>query len=245
MEVIGLELPLIKEGDNLSSIILASLKGKSVDLLDGDILIVTEKIVSKSQGRLVKLDSIGSSEKAVSLAKETGKDPPLVELILRESREILKVGPNFIITETKDGFVCANSGIDSSNVEEGYVKLLPRDPDGTAQNIRQEIEEASDKRVGVVISDSFGRPFRFGSVGAAIGVSGVVSLWDRRGELDLFGRTLQSTRVAVADLLASTANLVSGDASEGTPVVIIRGLELLGSGSGKELIRNRDQDVFR
>ncbi|MFQ5888267.1 MAG: coenzyme F420-0:L-glutamate ligase [Candidatus Hydrothermarchaeales archaeon] len=245
MEVIGLKLPLIKKGDDLVRIILDTLNREHKPLGEGDILVVTEKIVAKSQGRLVSLDSVTPSKKAISLAKKTGKDPRLVELILRESREILKVGPNFIITETKEGFVCANAGIDSSNIEKGWIKLLPKAPDRTAERMRSEIEKATGKSVGIVISDSFGRPFRCGSVGIAIGAAGIVTLWDRRGEADLFGRTLQTTRVAVADCIASAANLVIGDGAEKVPVVLIKGLELAGEGRARDLIREKEQDVFR
>jgi coenzyme F420-0:L-glutamate ligase/coenzyme F420-1:gamma-L-glutamate ligase len=218
-------------------------KGRALD--DGDIIVVTEKIVAKSQGRLVDLDSVTPSQKAVSLAKRVEKDPRLVELILRESREVLKTGPNFIITETKEGFVCANAGIDSSNVEEGWVKLLPEHPDEAAEKMRGEFERATGKKIGVVIADSIGRPFRCGSVGVAIGASGIVTLWDRRGEADLFGRTLQTTRVAIADCIASAANLVTGDGAEKIPVVLIKGLELTGEGTAGELIREKEKDLFR
>jgi coenzyme F420-0:L-glutamate ligase/coenzyme F420-1:gamma-L-glutamate ligase len=245
MEATGFKLPLIKEGDDLANIILDSLKRKSYHLEDDDIIVVTEKIVAKSQGRLVELDSIEPSEEAISLAERTCKNPRLVELILRESSEVLKAGTNFIITETQDGFVCANAGIDSSNVKEGWIKLLPKDPDGTADRIRRDIEKASEKKVGVVIADSFGRPFRSGSVGVAIGAAGIKALWDRRGEVDLFGRTLETTRVAVADCIASAANLVTGDGAEKIPVVLIRGLKVLGDGRASDLKREKETDVFR
>jgi coenzyme F420-0:L-glutamate ligase/coenzyme F420-1:gamma-L-glutamate ligase len=245
MEIIGLKLPLIKEGDDLVNNILDAIVQENLLLEDDDVLVVTEKIVAKSQGRIVALDSVIPSEKAIALAEKTEKDPRLVEMILRESRTILKTGPNFIITETNDGLVCANSGIDSSNVGEGKVKLLPDDLDGTAKRMHQKISDAVGKKVGVVIADSFGRPFRSGSVGVAIGAAGITTLWDRRGDVDLFGRELQSTRVAVADLIASAANLITGDGAEGIPVVLIKGLKLRGVGKASDLIRDRDQDLFR
>ncbi|RMF88772.1 MAG: coenzyme F420-0:L-glutamate ligase [Methanobacteriota archaeon] len=246
MEAIGLTLPIVREGDDLAGLILRAATEEGLAIEDGDILVVTEKILAKAQGRVVRLDSVTPSEEARALARKTGKDPRLVELILSESREVLAAGDGFLITETLEGFVCANAGIDQSNVEEGFVKLLPEGPDKAAEEIRLEVEKRTGKKVGVVISDSFGRPFRCGSVGVAIGASGVKALWDRRGEADLYGRTLQSTRVAVGDLIASTANLVSGDADEKTPVVLIRGLKgLAGNGRGADLIRSREQDMFR
>lgn len=245
MEIIGLKLPLIKEGDNLVNIILERVHREQLSIEDDDIFVITEKIVAKSQGRVVELESVTPSKQAIDLAEKTEKDPRLVELILRESREVLKTGPNFIITETIDGFVCANSGIDESNVEEGKVKLLPIDPDKTAKSLQQKIARAVGKRVGVVIADSFGRPFRSGSVGVAIGAYGITALWDRRGEADLFGRELQSTRVAVADCIASAANLVTGDGAERMPVVLIKGLKFSGQGKALDLTRDREQDIFR
>jgi len=245
MEIIGLKLPLIKEGDDLAELILRALDRSGITLEDDDIVLITEKIVSKSQGRLVDLKTVIPSEEAVALADTTEKDPCIVELILWESREIVLTGPNFIITETVDGFVCANAGIDASNVEEGTVKLLPSDPDRAAEEIRQKIEKTLGKRFGVVISDSFGRPFRTGSVGVAIGASGLTTLWDRRGETDLYGRELENTRVAVADCIASAANLVTGDGSEGIPVAVIKGLKFTGVGQASDLIRPKEEDLFR
>ncbi len=245
MEIIGLRLPLIEKGDNLVQLALESLSEESRSLEDGDILVFTEKIVAKSQGRMVDLASVSPSAEALRTAETVDKDPRLVELILRESNRVLKIGQNFIVTETKDGFVCANAGIDSSNVEEGHVKLLPRDPDETAEMLRREVQETTGKMVGIVIADSFGRPFRSGSVGVAIGVAGMTALWDRRGEKDIFGRPLQTTRVAVADCIASAANLVTGDAAEKTPVALIRGLNILGEGRGINLLRKSELDLFR
>ncbi len=246
MEIIGLRLPFIKKGDDLVKLIIEGLEKENKELLDGDVLVITEKIAAKAQGRLVELKSVKPSKKALTLAKETGKDPRIVELILNESKEVLKIGPNFIITETNEGFICANAGIDSSNVEEGRAKLLPKDPDGMAKELKKGFDERTGRRVGVVIADSFGRPFRFGSVGVAIGAAGVPTLWDRRGEEDLFGRRLETTRVAVADLLASAANLVTGDASEGIPVALIRGLDFKSKdGIARDLIRDRENDLFR
>lgn len=245
MELIGLDnLPLINEGDDLVEIISRGIKGKEITLEDRDIIVVTEKIVSKAEGMLVRLDSVAPSERAKRLAEKTGKDPRIVELILKESREILW-DDVFILAETRHGFVCANAGLDQSNVEDGFVKLLPQDPDASAKKLREKIEAGCGKHIGVLISDSWGRPFRCGSVGVAIGASGIKALWDLRGERDLFGRKLESTRVALGDSLASAASLITGEAGEQVPVVIIKGLNFGGEGSAKDLLREKGEDIFR
>ncbi|MFQ5815299.1 MAG: coenzyme F420-0:L-glutamate ligase, partial [Candidatus Hydrothermarchaeaceae archaeon] len=167
------------------------------------------------------------------------------ELIIGESRDILAIGENFIIVETRNGLVMANAGVDQSNVEDGMAKLLPLDPDLSAREIRSYLEERTGGRLGVIIADSLGRPFRNGSIGVAIGASGVRTLWDRRGEKDMLGKELKVTRVAVGDCLASIANLVMGEAAERTPVVVIRGFDFSGDGKAQDLIRPREKDVFR
>ncbi len=245
MKAIGLDnLPLIKEGDDLVGIIIRGTSDKGIALNDRDIVVVTEKIVSKAEGQLVMLDSVVPSEEARRLAKNTGKDSRIVELILRESKELL-CADKFILAETRHGFICANAGIDQSNIEKGFAKLLPENPDASAEKLRKGIEAKSGKCIGVVISDSWGRPFRTGSVGVAIGASGIKALWDRRGEVDLFGRTLESTRVALGDCLASAASLITGEAGEQIPVVIIKGVDFAGDGSAKDLLREKEEDVFR
>jgi len=241
----SLKLPMIKKGDPIPELILASLEKEGLDLDENDIIVVTEKIVSKSDGKLIDLNTVTPSEKAKKLAEKTEKDPRLVELILKESNEILTVGENFIITETKQGLICANAGIDSSNIEGEKVKILPENPDKTASEIRKTIREKTGKDIGIIISDSFGRPFRYGTVGVAIGASGVNMLWDRRGEKDLYGSVLETTRISVGDCLASLANLVSGDADEKTPVVLIKGGDFKGHGNASDLLREKDKDVFR
>jgi coenzyme F420-0:L-glutamate ligase/coenzyme F420-1:gamma-L-glutamate ligase len=173
-----------------------------------------------------------------------------VEAIINESKEIIKVGPDFIISETKHGFVCANAGIDESNIELGLAKPIPSDPDDSASRIRDRIESSTGKKVAVVISDTQGRAFREGAIGVAIGISGLEPLWDRRGETDLYGRELQTTNIAVADELASAASIVMGQAHEGLPVVLIRGVNYFDylqsdSSKAKSLIRPKKYDVFR
>ncbi len=246
MQAYGVKgIPLINKGDDPAKAIINGLDESKITLEDGDIVVVTEKIVAKAEGRLISLREVNPSENAVEIAEKTGKDPRLVELILKESRKVLRYGKNFLIVETHHGFVCANAGIDQSNVPQGYAKLLPRSPDSSAASIRRSLEKAMGKRLGVVIADSFGRPFRRGSVGVAIGASGVITLWDRRGEKDIYGKELQVTRVAIADCIASTATLLLGDADEEIPVVVIKGLNFLGDGEAKDLLRTREEDIFR
>lgn len=246
MLAIGLNnLPLIKEGDELEKIIAKAIEEKGIKLEDGDIIVVTEKIVSKAEGRVIELNKIKASKKAQELAEKTGKDPRLVELMLREFKEVIKIGENFIIGETKHGFICANAGIDQSNIEEGKVKLLPENPDKSAERIRKFLEKKFNVRLGLIISDSFGRPFRKGSVGVALGASGVIALQDRRGNEDIYGKKLRVTRVAIADCLASLAILITGEGNERIPVVIIKGLNYLGEGKASDLLREKEKDVFR
>lgn len=246
MQAIGLEnISLIEEGDDLVEIIFSALKDKGIELEDNDIIAVTEKIVAKAEGRVVDLTTVKPSKKAEKLAKTTGKDPRIVELILKESKEILGVGKDFIVVETRHGFICANAGVDQSNISAGKAKLLPINPDRSAELIRRGLEEKSQKRLGVIVVDSWGRPFRYGSIGVAIGVSGIKALWDRRGEKDLFGRELEVTRVAIADCLASVASLILGEAKEKIPAVVIKGFNFSGEGKASDLIRLKEEDIFR
>ncbi len=235
--------PFVREGDNLIELLLDSLDKSKLELKNGDIVVVTEKIVAKAEGRVYNLDRIKPSKRALKIGKITGKEPELVELILRETREILYMGEGFLLVETKQGFVCANAGVDQSNLEENKAKLLPENPDRSAEEIRRALEERFNIRIGVIIADSFGRSFRAGSVGVAIGCSGIEALQDRRGERDLFNRELKITRVAMADNIAAMANAVMGEGREGIPVVIIRGLSALGEGSSKDLLRDSQEDI--
>ncbi|MCB0100996.1 MAG: coenzyme F420-0:L-glutamate ligase [Anaerolineales bacterium] len=243
-------IPLIRQGDDLADIILNSLHG--TELQDNDILVLAQKIVSKSEGRMVNLASVTASEQATELAPLLEKDPRLVELILQESNEILRTRKGVIVVEHKLGFVCANAGIDHSNVvgegkqNEDYVLLLPEDPDRSAQHLRDEIKKRTGKTLGVMIIDSHGRAWRNGTVGVCIGLSGIPAIMDERGWQDLFSYTLKATIVGVADELAAAASLVMGQAAEGTPVVHVRGFPYpLGEGALKDLIRPKDMDMFR
>jgi coenzyme F420-0:L-glutamate ligase/coenzyme F420-1:gamma-L-glutamate ligase len=245
-------IPLIQPNDDLGQLILEALPWAGITLQDDDILVLAQKIVSKAQGRLVNLVEVIPSEAAQALATQTGKDARLMELVLRESNAVLRTRPGSIIVEHRLGFVCANAGIDHSNVAgegngmEEWVLLLPENPDTAALEIRQRLETASKVRLGVIIIDSHGRAWRLGTVGVAIGLSGLPAVADLRGQPDLFGYTLRITQVGVADELAAAASLVMGQAAEGTPVVHVRGFPYpLREGSLRELLRPKEQDLFR
>jgi coenzyme F420-0:L-glutamate ligase/coenzyme F420-1:gamma-L-glutamate ligase len=218
-------------------------------LEDGDVLVIAQKIISKAEGRLVRLDSVSPSDRAIEVAQITHKDPRLVQLILAESESISRMAPGVLIVRHRLGFTSANAGIDRSNVKQDgsseTVLLLPEDPDRSAQDIRRAVAERCDVSIGVVISDSHGRPFRLGTVGVAIGVAGLPALWDRRGEADLHGFVLQHTDVGVADELAAAAGLLMGQGAEGLPVVLLRGLDFQGKdGRATDLVRPKEKDLY-
>lgn len=242
----------VTAGDNLVDILINSLKKSHIRLKNGDVLVVTQKIVSKSEGRLVNLSTVKVTDEARLVAAEVEKRPELVQLILEESNEVLRKKPGTIIVETRSGFVCANAGIDHSNVKgdwgdpEDWVLLLPKDADASAERIRKGIEEVAGKKVGVLIIDSVGRAWRNGTIGMAIGLSGLPSLVDLRGVDDLYNYKLRVTVVAAADGLAAAASLMMGEAAEGTPVVHVRGFPYpSGDGSARQLVRSKSQDLFR
>lgn len=245
-------IPIIRQGDNLADIILNSLHESNLEMKDNDILVLAQKIVSKSEGRMVNLKDVEPSQRAVELGAETEKDPRLVELMLRESNEVVRFRKGVIIMEHRLGFICANAGIDHSNVmgggteQEEYVLLLPENPDASAKQLCEQLQQQTGKNIGVMIIDSHGRAWRNGTVGICIGLSGVPAVVDERGWKDLFGYTLKATIVGVADELAAAASLVMGQAAEGTPVVHVRGFPyLLGEGSLQDLIRSKETDMFR
>jgi coenzyme F420-0:L-glutamate ligase/coenzyme F420-1:gamma-L-glutamate ligase len=242
-------LPLIRGGDDLTSLIIAAL-GPNYSPVQGDILVIAQKIVSRAEGRVVALDEVRPSAQAYELATESEKDPRLVELILRESREVLRVRPGLIVVEDRRGFVCANAGIDRSNVvqagEGDRVALLPADPDASARRLRARIHELTGSWLGVVINDSHGRAFREGTVGVTVGVAGLPALQDRRGDTDLTGYVLEHTVIGLADEIAAAASLLMGPAAEGVPAVLVRGLDLpSGNSNATELQRPREKDLFR
>lgn len=245
-------IPLIREGDDLARLILEGLERAGVQAEDGDVLILAQKIVSKAEGRLVYLPDVDPSDEALALAETTGKDARILDVILRESRSILRQREGLIVVEHRLGFVCANAGVDRSNVrgeygeDDDWVLLLPEDPDGSAQKLREELEHETGKQLAVLIIDSHGRAWRMGTAGVCIGAAGFPALLDLRGEPDLFKVTLKSTEVGLADEIASGASALMGQANEGRPVIHLRGLPYeLREGSCQELIRPEEQDLFR
>ena len=244
-------IPIIKPGDDLSVLIISALDRAQIVLENGDILVLAQKIVSKSEGRSVNLTSVNPSGKAFDLAPKVDKDPRLIELIFQESKSILRTRPGTIIVEHRLGFICANAGIDHSNVSadnalDDQVLLLPENPDASAKSLRTRLEDWCKVSLGILIIDSHGRAWRMGTVGVAIGFSGVPGLVDLRGEPDMFGRILSITQIGAADELAAAASLLMGQAAEGNPIVHVRGFPYqLREGGLEELIRPEDQDLFR
>jgi len=245
-------IPMIHPGDDLGAILLVALAAGGISLQDGDVLVVAQKIVSKAEGRWMNLAQVKPSARALDLGEKINKDPRLVELVLQESHEVLRTRPGTIIVEHRLGFICANAGIDHSNVAgegsgaEEWVLLLPKDPDTSAEVLRQHLQGVTGAQVGVLVIDSHGRAWREGVVGMAIGLAGMPGLVDLRGQPDLFGYTLRITQIGAADELAAAASLVMGQAAEGTPAVHVRGFPYaLRDGSLAELLRPKEQDLFR
>jgi coenzyme F420-0:L-glutamate ligase/coenzyme F420-1:gamma-L-glutamate ligase len=242
-------LPEIKAGDDLSQTIAAAVEGAGLVPAPFDVIVVAQKIVSKAEGRVVDLNTITPSARALELAAQTRKDPRLVEVVLSESQEVMRVVPNVLIVRHRLGYVMANAGVDRSNVPgaaQDRVLLLPQDPDASADRLRSHLMARWQVPVAVLISDSFGRAWRNGVVNIAIGAAGLPSIIDRRGEYDREGRVLEMTEVGLADAVAAGAALVMGEASEGTPVVLARGLQWTATErNAAALLRSRDQDLFR
>lgn len=271
LELVALPgLPVVSAGDDLAAILREGLARAGLSLADGDVLVVTSKIVSRAEGRFVDLASVVPSDEARALGAEIGKDPSFVELVLRESAAVSRKARGVLIVRHKLGFVCANAGIDCSNAAPAgaapgsgpWALLLPSAPDAAAEALRVALSggdgarapeegdakvgaEGAGVRIGVVISDSFGRPFRFGTVGAAIGLAGLPALWDQRGEKDLFGRRLEATITALGDQVAAAADLVAGQAGEGRAAVLVRGLSFSPvPSSAAELTRPAREDLY-
>lgn len=248
VQVIGIEdLPIIKKGDNIAELVCKALEKQGIHIQDGDIFVITHVVVSRAEEGVINLDEIVPSEFARNIAAHSEKDPALVEVVLRESKSIRRMSNGKLITETKHGFVCANSGVDKSNVPgERNVALLPKNSDRSAEEIRQLIRRLTGCEVAVIVSDTHGRPLRKGEINVAIGVAGIEPLRDRKGENDLFGYVLRVKETAIADELASAAELVIGQANEGVPAALIRGYNYPRSENAKatDLIRPKEEDLF-
>jgi coenzyme F420-0:L-glutamate ligase / coenzyme F420-1:gamma-L-glutamate ligase len=242
MQIFALpNIPAIQPGDDLCRMIIEY--GPATH----DIIVIAQKVISKSEGRIVHLGSVSPSQQAEDLALETGKDARVVELVLRESAKVLRAAPGLMIVQHRLGYIMANAGIDASNAgDEDQVILLPENPDRSARQMADAIKDQTDVDVGIIISDSWGRPWRLGTAGFAIGLAGVQSVIDMRGTPDLDGRALQATSIGVGDELAAAASLLMGQANEGRPVVVIRGLQLQSNEScAQDLVRPAEEDLFR
>ncbi|MCL4744405.1 MAG: coenzyme F420-0:L-glutamate ligase [Burkholderiaceae bacterium] len=242
--------PVVKAGDDLAILLADALVGAGLALRDGDIVVFAQKVVSKAEGRYVDLRQVVPSLRAQSLARDVAKDPRLVEIILSESRRVVRQRENVLIVEHRLGMVMANAGVDQSNVANPdtaeLALLLPKDPDASARRLRFALIQRYNCSLAVIVNDSFGRPWRRGTVGVAIGCAGLVALSDLRGRADMFGRPLRVTEVGLADEVAAAASLLMGQADEARPVVIVRGLEVAGEGTAAAtLIRSPDEDLFR
>ena len=245
-----LGFPLVEPGDDVALLIMDALRANDLSLQQGDVLVVAQKIISKAENRYVRLADVKVSAEAEALAEKAGKDPRQVELILQESKEVIRVRPGVIIVEHRNGYIHANAGIDKSNIridaDDPRVLLLPEDPDASARALRKDIADLGAIAPQVIINDSMGRAWRNGTVGLAIGTAGLAPLYNQIGESDLFGNTLEVTEPAVADELAAGASLVMGQAAEGCPVVLARGASLKHSDCGSaDLLRDKSLDMFR
>lgn len=242
-------LPDFEPGDDLAAAVLAALARAGIELKAADVLVVAQKIVSKCEGAYVCLDEVTPSAHALEIAAITGKDARLIEVILAETSEVLRARDGVIVVATRAGHVCANAGVDASNIPPSgpqRVLKLPADADLSARHIRSALELATGLRLAVIINDSWGRAWRNGTIGHAVGVSGIAALWDRRGELDMYGRELRVTQIGYADEIAAAASLVMGAAGERQPVVVVRGLQAPdGNGTARDLVRDKSRDLFR
>jgi coenzyme F420-0:L-glutamate ligase/coenzyme F420-1:gamma-L-glutamate ligase len=246
LELIGLEsIGEVSPDDSIAQLVCAASAREGIALADGDVLVIAHKIVSKAEGRLVDLAGIAPTSRAAELAQQLDKDAALVQVILDQSRSIIRAGGRALVVETRHGFICANAGVDQSNVGNRHVALLPEDPDGSARRIRDDIRHHSGKNLAVIISDSFGRPWRVGTVDVAIGVAGMRAIKDERGLSDRYGYELKAAVAAIADEIAAAAELVMGK-RDGVPIVLVRGCEFTqAEGSARELLRPEAEDLFR
>jgi coenzyme F420-0:L-glutamate ligase / coenzyme F420-1:gamma-L-glutamate ligase len=243
------DIPDIQAGDDLVFVVLNAIERAGLNFQDGDVLVVTQKIVSKAEGCAVALNDVHPSPQAQDLAAATGKDPRLIEVILRESRGVVRQRGGVLIMETRHGWLCANAGVDRSNVTTSDTEValpLPVDPDASARHLREGLMRATGADIAVIVTDTHGRPWRLGGMNVALGVAGMLPIWDLRGHPDMFGHTLRVTTVARADELAAAAGLVTGQASERLPVVLIRGVAYpRGDGRATDIQRVPEKDLFR
>lgn len=246
MQLIAVKgLPMVKRGDDLGELIVRTADQQGLCIEEGDVVAVAQSVVSKAEGNVIDLRKVKPSQRAVEVATKLNKDPRMVEVILQQSVEIIRLG-HVIISRTKHGFVCANAGVDRSNVDHDHVTILPDDPDASAERIRGTIKSKLGVAVAVLITDTHGRPFRRGCVGVAVGVAGMNPLLDLRGRQDLFGKKLKVTVTSPADAIAAAAVSVMGETNEGTPMVVVKGAEYeRGSGTARELVRAPEHDLFR
>lgn len=243
-------IPLIQRGDDLAAIIMRGLVDAGITLASGDILVIAQKIISKAEGRMVRLRDVSPSPRARELARQSGKDPRFCEIVLWDTREVLRIREGLIVVETPHGWVCANAGIDRSNVaphdSEEWVLRLPEDADRSARELQVRLHEQTGKQIGVIVDDTHGRAWRNGAVGVAIGVAGLPAVEDLRGRADLFGYHLQVTTIGLADQIASAASLLQGQADEGRPIIHVRGIpHSEGEGSSRDIVRAKETDLFR
>jgi coenzyme F420-0:L-glutamate ligase/coenzyme F420-1:gamma-L-glutamate ligase len=238
-------IPIVRRGDDVGELILEAAEKQHLKIEDGDVLAVAQTVISKAEGEVVDLRTIRPSQRAIEIGRRIDKDPRVVEVILQQSAEIVRLA-HVIISRTRHGFVCANAGVDRSNVDEEHVTLLPRDPDASAARIRERIRKKLGVDIAVIVTDTQGRPFRCGCTGLAIGVSGMKPLLDMRGRRDLYGKELKVTVTCPADSLAAAAVMLMGESNEGIPAVLIKGAGYeRGNGSIRELIRAPELDLFR
>jgi coenzyme F420-0:L-glutamate ligase/coenzyme F420-1:gamma-L-glutamate ligase len=241
-------LPLIQEGDDLATLIVDRLHASQQSLQDGDILVIAQKVISKAEGRLRHLDEIQADERAQQVARETAKEPRLVQAVLDESNEVLRARPGLLVVEERNGWICANAGVDRSNVEgDGNLVLLPLDSDASARRMRERLAELTGIAPAVLINDSHGRPWRVGTAGVCIGCAGLAPVWDQRGLHDLYGYELVGSEECIADELSAAASLLMGQSDEGRPVIVIRGFRAPAAPHqpARAIQRDRNMDVFR
>ncbi len=246
MQFIALKgLPIVKKGDDLGELITDATQKQGLRLKNGDVIVIAQMIVSKAEGKVIDLREVKPSKRAEEIAAQLDKDPREVEVILQQSSEIVRL-KHVIVSRTRHGFVCANAGVDHSNVDPEHVAILPDDPDASAARIRDFIKRKLGMEVSVIITDTQGRAFRCGCVGVAVGVAGMNPLLDQRGKRDLYGKELRTTITSPADALAAAAVAVMGEANEGTPVVVVKGAKYdQSNGSARELVRSPERDLFR